>query len=300
MALIISLLFAGLLILILNTFIALMNGEKGKKGELKRIFSELDGMEEPKKKYFVKRSSFLRMNSKQFLMIFAPVGFLTFIFSWIFFRSIASAIIITLISTLYPYYFVYAKKRKLKLLLNYQLRDALNALLASLKAGSSLSNALIRTYDDLEKIFQNEKDKPIVDEFRIIAYELDLMLPVEEVLINFTNRNNIEDISDFVNVTLMTKNQGGNLNEIIQRVTEIISDRIQIEQEIHTLVAGKKMEAKVLTILPVLLVIILSLISPDYMSPLYETLLGRILMLFATVLLIANYFVGKKIIEIEV
>lgn len=300
MELILSALLVTILLLIINLIIYIIRGDSGRKGDLKKVFNELEGVTEYQKKYFVKRSSFLRMNSRQFFMIFAPVGMTTFIFSWFFFRSLGSAVIITLVSTIYPYYFVSARKRKLKLLLNYQLRDGLNALQASLKAGSSLSNALIRSYEDLEKIFQNEKDKPIVDEFRIIAYELDLMMPVEEVLMNFRDRNNIEDISDFVNVTLMTKNQGGNLNEVIGRVTEIISDRIQIEQEINTLVAGKKMEAGVLTVLPIILVVILSLISPDYMKPLYETLLGRILMVIAVILLIANYFVGKKIIEIEV
>lgn len=278
----------------------ILKGSKGKKGEITKLFRTLDGNTQSREKKGKLKKGINTMSSKQYIILFIPVGLTTFTFSLIFFRSVISAMIIMMISTVYPYYMMHAKQNKMKQLLNYQLRDALNALLASLKAGSSINNALVRTHEDLERIFLNEKHKPIVNEFRIISYELDMMIPVEEVLENFKLRNDIEDITDFVNVTLMTRRQGGNLNEVIHRVAEIISDRIQIEREINTLVAGKKMEAKVLTILPVILVVLLSMISPEYMSPLYDTLLGRLLMIFASILLAINYFVGKKIIEIEV
>lgn len=292
----ISILVVITLLLAANIVQIILKGDKGKKGELTNVFNKLEAIETLKEE----KKKAKRMTSKQYILLFIPISLIAFVFSLVFFRSFMSAVLVTFISALYPRYIIVSRERKLKSLLNYQLRDALNALSSSLKAGSSLTNALIRTYQDLNRIYLNTKNKPIVDEFLIITYELELMIPVEEVLINFKERNKLEDITDFVNVTLMTKEKGGNLNEVIQRVAEIITDRIEIEQEINTLVAGKKMEAKVLTILPILLVVLLSLMSPEYMAPMYDSSLGRVLMIISTIMLVVNYFIGKKIINIDV
>lgn len=299
-----ELLISILLILIIISIASLIKisiyGYQGQKGNMSKLFNELEGLEEKNKKPNKIKKGIRTMSSKQFIMLFIPVGFLAFTSAFIFFRSFTSALVIMIFSMSYPYLMLYKKKKKLKLLLNYQLKDALNALQSSLKAGSSLNNALVRTFYDLDRIFLNERNKPIVDEFRIVSYELDLMIPVDEVLINLKTRCQLEDVTDLVNVMLITRKQGGNLSDVIDRVSEIIGDRIQIEREINTLVAGKKMEAKILTVLPIILVLVLSIISPEYMKPLYETSLGKLLMVFATVLLVINYYIGKKIIEIEV
>lgn len=300
MELLISILLVPIFMAAWSLIKLLIKGDDGKSGDITKLFHILEDTEEIKENKSKFKKGIKTMSSKQFVLLFIPVGLITFFSALLFFRSLTSAIVITMFSTLYPYYMMHAKKKKMKLLLNYQLRDALNALQSSLKAGSSLNNALLRAHEDLERIFLNERNKPIVDEFRIVAYELNLMIPVDEVLNNLKIRCDLEDVTDLVNVTLMTRRQGGNLSEVIYRVSEIISDRIQIEREINTLVAGKKTESKVLTIMPIILVIVLSVISPDYMSPLYDTAMGKLLMIFASILLGINYFIGKKIINIEV
>ncbi len=300
MILLISCLIGCLFLLVLNLVTSFIRGDTGKRGELNELFLKLEGELDQKEKKQRRYKSINRIAPSQYLKLFIPIGILVYFISFLFFRSPISALIITLASTVYPYMMINERKKKLKRLLNYQLRDALNALSASLKAGSSLNNALMRTYDDLTRIYATEKDKPIVDAFSVIAYEIDLMIPVEDVLSNFAKTSDLEDISDFVNVTLMTRRQGGDLNEVISRITQIISDRIEVEHEIGTLVSGKKLEAKVLTVLPIVLVILLSLMSPEYMAPMYQSTLGKILMIFAALLLAINYIVGKKIIDIEV
>lgn len=274
----------------------LINGVQLKKNTLIKIYNQLD--EQPD--YTKEKVSIKRVKPRQYIKIFIPIGVTVFLSSLVFFRTLGSAVFLTILSSVYPYILSKQREKKMRKLLNYQLREALHALSASLRAGSSLNNALSRTYVDLSKIFVAEKHKPIVDEFSIIAYELDLMIPVDEVLMNFKERANLEDINDFVNVTLMTRKQGGNLNEVVARITDIISDRIEVEHEINTLVAGKQYEARILTMLPVVLVVLLSYMSPDYMSPMYESMLGKTLMVIGALLLFVNYIVGKKIIEIEV
>lgn len=293
----ISLLIALFSYVSYQTIMMLLIGAKRKKGDLKQVFVKLNDVER-KEPIINKKKN--RLTTKQYFMLFAPIGSAVFIISLMFFRSVSSAVVLTFVSSGMPYLLSESKRKRNKKLLNYQFREALRALSTSLKAGSSLRNGLRKTYEDLVRIYGDKYSKPIVDEFSIIAYELDLMLPVEEVLRNFELRADLEDISDFVNVAIMTKKQGGDLVKVIERVTTIISDRIEIEYEIETLVSGKKMEARLLTMLPIGMVLMLSVTSPRYMSPMYESTIGKILMITAALLLIINYFVGKKIIDIEV
>ncbi len=297
MKLLISLMLLSLVALLYNLIIKVMFGHSSKRGEIRQTFAVLNDIT-VKKNRDVRISKSL--SRKQYFKLFVPIGLIVFIMSNIFFRSMASAVTLTFLSSGLPYIISKNRKKQYKKLLNYQFREALRALSTSIKAGSSLRNGLVKTHEDLNRIYLADAKEPILIEFETIVYELDLMLPIEDVLINFKNRAELEDVSDFVNVTLMTNKQGGDLIKVIECVSSIISDRIEIEHEINTLVSGKRSEAKLLTILPICMVLILSIVSPKYMAPMYESLVGRLLMIFATILLVINYFVGKKIIDIEV
>lgn len=295
---VIGLMVFVLFFLMMSIISVLIKGSQNKKGDVKLVFNQLNLIDESlKKKPKIKRQE---ISSKQYFKLFLPIAALAFLFSLIFFRSLMTAIFITLISGTMPYIVVANREKKMKRLLNYQLREALRALSCSIRAGSSIRNALTKTYEDLQRIYGESKNAPILNEFGIINYELDLMISIEEVLLNFEKRADLEDVSDFVNVTLMAKRQGGDTTKVIERVTTIISDRIEIEYEIATLVAGKKMEARLLTMLPIIMVLILSATSPKYMAPMYESALGKFFMVIASLMLVLNYFIGKKIIDIEV
>lgn len=293
----ISLLVGAFVWICYQTIQIFFRGIQKRKGDLSYAFGVLNDIQQQTSTHTVKSTA---RGKRAYMILFLPIGTAAFIFSMLFFRNFWSAVVITFLSSGLPYMISKSKQKKYKKLLNYQFREALRALSTSLKAGSSLRNGLRKTYDDLVRIYGDATAKPIVDEFSIIAYELDLMLPIEDVLMNFQRRADLEDISDFVHVAIMTKKQGGDLVKVIHRVTTIISDRIEIEYEIETLVAGKKMEARLLTLLPIGMVFLLSLTSPRYMAPMYDSAIGKILMIVAAILLGVNYVVGKKIIDIEV
>jgi len=74
---------------------------------------------------------------------------------------------------------------------------------------------------------------------------------------------------------------GGNLVNVIRNSTNIINDKIEIKEEINTLLAAKKFEQKVLSVMPFIMILILSLTTEDYMAPVFDTIVGRIVMTFA-------------------
>ena len=98
----------------------------------------------------------------------------------------------------------------------------------------------------------------------------------------------------------MTRTKGGNLADVIHNASESISDKILIQQEIKLATAQKRMEAAILTFMPVALVIILMVLNPGYMQPMYDTTLGTILLFTAVIMLVINFFIGRKVTNIDV
>ena len=103
-----------------------------------------------------------------------------------------------------------------------------------------------------------------------------------------------------MNATLITKRRGGNLTEVLSNISKIISEKIEIKNEILVMTAGKRMEAKILSIMPIGIVTCLTLLSPEYMSPMYESLIGKTLMFIGFLFIALNYLVSRKIVKIDI
>jgi len=81
--------------------------------------------------------------------------------------------------------------------------------------------------------------------------------------------------TNFTDVFKTCKRTGGNLVNVIRNSTNIINDKIEIKEEINTLLAAKKFEQKVLSVMPFIMILILSLTTEDYMAPVFDTIVGR-------------------------
>lgn len=210
------------------------------------------------------------------------------------------AVTISLLGFYYPRYRMKKSAKERKIVLNYQFREFLYAISNSLKAGASLQSAIRRSHEDLKQIYKHTIDVPLLDEIELIIYDMGIGKSTEEALEHFRDRVQLEDVTSFVNAAVITNRTGGNLTEVMHNVAMIIGDKIEIKREITTLTASKRSEAKILTFMPVGLVIILNLIAPQYMKPMYETTLGKVCMAFGMMLITANYFIGKRIINIDI
>lgn len=87
---------------------------------------------------------------------------------------------------------------------------------------------------------------------------------------------------------------------MIRNTTNIINDRIEIEQEIDTMLAERRFEQKVLYILPPAMITLLSLAAADYMEPVFSTFAGYVVMSAAVVLIGLAYFISAKINNISI
>lgn len=216
------------------------------------------------------------------------------------FRTFLPSLLIAALGLFYPKLKSLRDEKKLKDIMLLQFREAILSMASSLKAGSSLQIALQRCETDLERELQFQKDTPMLDALNKINGDIQLGKSVDEVLLDFKRTTDLEDIHQFIDAIVITRSKGGNLADVINNTTESISDKILIQQEIKLATSQKRMEAGILTFMPVGLVAILMVLNPGYMQPMYETTLGTILLFMAVIMLIANYFIGRKITNIDI
>ena len=98
---------------------------------------------------------------------------------------------------------------------------------------------------------------------------------------------------------MISKRAGANLVEVIKNTSDTIREKIEIHQDIENLIAGKKLEQKILGIMPFVMVLFLKNGS-NYLEPLMTTAYGRVVMTVALFMILAGQFVAHKVMNIEV
>lgn len=191
-----------------------------------------------------------------------------------------------------------SKKKELEVFLE-QFKESLRLIKNTLKVGKSLQTAIIHTEQELIKVYPSEK-APIRQAFKGMAESLQMGVGLGDVLIAFKRDYPCEETENFVDIAMITHKKGGNLVEVIESIESFISTTIHVKQEVKILTSSKIMESKMLTLMPFFLVVVISVLSPEYMAPLYETALGKLLMGIGVVLIVLNYIIGSKIVRIDV
>ena len=86
----------------------------------------------------------------------------------------------------------------------------------------------------------------------------------------------------------------------MNRAAELIGEEMEIEDEIRMQVVQRKAEGRIITVMPVLIILFLRTVSPDYIGVLYQTWAGRIIMSAALAVTIGTYLVIERITNVEV
>ncbi len=181
--------------------------------------------------------------------------------------------------------------------LKTQFRDMLESLTTSLGAGKNVVQSFSSIYEDLK--VQYSEDAFILNELEVILSGIQSNFNIEDLLEDFGNRSGIDDILSFANVFKISYRKGGNIKEIIRNTNSILGQKMGIEEDIETTISGSKMDQMIMIILPIALVAIIKMMSPEFAGN-FVTTTGIISTTIAIGLFIAAYFVGKAIMEIKV
>ena len=181
--------------------------------------------------------------------------------------------------------------------LNSQFRDMLEALNTSLGAGKNVMDSFYAVNEDMK--VQYEEDAFIINELTVIISGMANNIAIETLLEDFGIRSGIDDIVSFANVFKICYEKGGNIKETIRSTHEILSDKMEIRDDIETVVTANKSEQNLMLVMPVLLIGMIKLTSED-MAANFVTPVGIVASTIAIVLFVVSYLIGKKVLDIKV
>jgi len=191
-----------------------------------------------------------------------------------------------------PYVYVRRKRTKRLDTLEEQFPEALDFLARSMRAGHAFTISM-------EMIGEEIRD-PLGQEFRALFNEQNLGAPLESALANFTTRVPLLDVRFFTSSVMLQKQTGGNLSEILQRLSYVIRERFKLKGQVKAASAHGKMTAGVLTVLPVVTMLGLLFVAPGYLQSMADDPDGKKMIGAAIVAQIIGNICIKKIINIKV
>lgn len=173
-----------------------------------------------------------------------------------------------------------------------QLTDALGTMSNALRAGFSISQAF-------ESVAESDLH-PISDEFELLLQQLRVGMSFDDALASLEKRIGSDDLTLVVTAIDIARKTGGNLTEIFDRISETIRDRMRIERKVRTLTAQGRLQGLIVSLMPLLLCIVMTMMKPGLMIPFLTSLNGIVCLAVASVMVFAGWLIIRKIVTIKV
>lgn len=173
-----------------------------------------------------------------------------------------------------------------------QLADALELMARALKSGHSLASGL--------NVVASEMPAPISTEFRTVYDEQNLGIPVDQALRNLLLRVPNMDLQFFVTAVAIQRQAGGDLAEILNKISHLVRERFKILGQVKALTGEGRISGIVLMALPVVLFFVVYYLNPDYVMLLFNREIGRKMITLAIIAQLVGAVVIKKIVNIKV
>ena len=168
---------------------------------------------------------------------------------------------------------------------------------SNLGAGYSLENSFERALDECDGAYG---DMLISEELRRIVNGRGCGKRLEDMLMDFGDSTEVEDIRNLSELIVMTKIYGGNLIGVIKMAAMNYRQNLLMEQELLTTISSKKLEGRIMLAAPFFIVVYMRLTNGQYMDMLYSTTLGRIVMTIGLLIIMVAWMLTDKIVRIEV
>lgn len=191
-----------------------------------------------------------------------------------------------------PYLYLKWRRRRRIAKFESQLPDALDMVTNAMRAGYAFQGAM-------ELVGQEIAD-PLGGEFAQFYEEQNLGMDVRTALLALQSRVPSLDLKMFITAVLIQRETGGNLSEVLENIATVIRGRFRIQDELKTLTAQVRLSSKILGFLPVIVVALITIMNPDFIAPLFNETVGRILLASAAVSQIIGFIVMWRLADIEI
>lgn len=174
-----------------------------------------------------------------------------------------------------------------------QFPDALNLMASSLRAGHPLFAAI--------DIVTTEMPAPICEVFETTRRDISLGIDTKDAFFSMTRAMPKSiDLKFFITAVLIQKEVGGNLAELLDKLSGTIRERFKLLGQLRSQTAQTRLSGIVLGIVPVAVLLGVFFLNPDYIKPLFTTPDGELAFGIAIGLIVFGFLLIKKISSIEI
>jgi tight adherence protein B len=232
------------------------------------------------------------MPREQIVVLTAVGSLLSLLVIKVLFGSLLIALVIALAIPFAVRSLLRRKLERQRKLFAEQLPDNLQVLASALRAGHSFIGAL--------SVVVNDAPEPARSEFQRVVADEQLGVPIDAALHIVVERMASRELEQVALVAALQRETGGNTAEVLDRVTDTIRERFELRRTVQTLTAQGKMSRWVLTSLPLFLLGAITLLNPGYMQVMYDSPVGKAMLVIAGISVAGGSLVIKRIVNIKV
>ncbi|HJU70883.1 MAG TPA: type II secretion system F family protein [Paucimonas sp.] len=207
-------------------------------------------------------------------------------------QSILPGSIVGAVLAAMPWLYVQNKRTRRLGRIEQQLPEALDLLTRALRSGQAFSSGL--------QMIGEEMAEPIAGEFRTVHDEINFGVSLQQALTNLSERVPITDLRYFVVAVLIQRDSGGNLTEVLGNLSRLIRERFKLISRVKVLSSEGRLSAWILGLMPFALAAIMTLLNPDFMTPLWTDPIGIAIIKYLLVMMVFGVLVLRKIIRLRV
>jgi len=234
----------------------------------------------------------LTWSKRQFLLISAGIGCVFFVLGIVTGAGMLAAVALGFAGAFgVPYWLLsYLKKRRENKFLD-AFPDAVDVIVRGVKAGLPLLDCL--------KMITVEAPEPLKSEFRAIVETQAVGLPIGEACSKLYEDMPLPEANFFAIVISIQQRAGGNLAEALGNLSTVLRDRKKMKAKIRAMSQEAKASAGIIGALPIAVMLLVYMSSPQYISLLWTDPLGHLMLAGSVIWMSTGVFVMKKMINFD-
>jgi tight adherence protein B len=206
--------------------------------------------------------------------------------------SVVVGVVLAIVGLVTPLALAHRSVSRRMVAFDAQLPEILDLVASSLESGQSVAQAV--------ELVVAEVDEPAASEFAKVLTASRLGVPFVDALQEMADRIGSRDLDWCVQAIVVQQRTGGRLADVLRIVAEVMRSREELRRELRALTAEGRISAYVLTALPVLFALFLAFVRPSYLTPLFTTAFGVVMVVGAVVSMVISYVAMMRIVRIEV
>ncbi len=218
--------------------------------------------------------------------------------AWLFFDSVWGLVLAPIIIPFCVVFFYQLNQEKSTEQNVLAIKELLLLLSSFLQAGIALENAFVESEKELKNLFPGKNQ--VITELHKMNQQVAVSVPVERAFAVLARNLDLEEVYEFADVLFYAKRLGGNYIQNVQRTALKLEEKLGVSQEIDTMIAEKRFEFYIMIGMPILILAYVKFTSMDFISILYHSLMGVMIMGGCLIFYVFMALLGRKIIQIKV